>query len=123
MSWSYREPSRLSARFHLKPDAPETGTPNRAHEGIGPSSKIDSIQGFERKRNSLTAADAQRDDTLFNTIAFHRMQQSSRQHRAGSADRVAVRDCTTFDVDDVRSQTEVLRDCNFQVILERSGPT
>ena len=61
---------RLSARIHLKLDALETGTPIRAHEGIGPSLKIYSIQGFERKRNSLAAADAECDDALFNTIAW-----------------------------------------------------
>lgn len=40
------------------------------------------------------------------------MQQSRRQHRAGRADRVAMRDRAAFDIDDVRVQTEVLRDCN-----------
>src|SRR5664279_4238007 len=40
------------------------------------------------------------------------MQQTGRQHRTGRAYRVAMRDCTTFYIDDFRIQTEVLRDCN-----------
>src|SRR5579864_6038699 len=101
-----------------------SGSPNRAHyrgpaaprgprmNDCGLNSKIGSIHGFERKRNSLTAADAECDDAFFNAIAFHRMQQTGRENRAGRAYRVTVRDCTTFYVYYVRVQTEVLRDRN-----------
>ena len=43
-------------------------------------------------------------------VAAHRVQQARRQHRAGRADRMAVRDGAALDVDDVLRQAELARD-------------
>jgi len=58
------------------------------------------------------AADAECGDASLKTIAFHRMQKARREHRAGRADRVTMRDRAAFYVDHAGVQTEVLRDCN-----------
>src|SRR5579864_9201169 len=52
------------------------------------SSYRKSSYGFQRQRNSLAATDAECDDAPFYAIAFHRMQQTGREHRAGRADGV-----------------------------------
>src|SRR5512147_2170708 len=71
-----------------------------------------SIHGFERECNSLATADAERDDSSFDSIALHRMQESSREHRSARTDGVTMRDRAAFDVDDFGTQSKVLCDRN-----------
>lgn len=58
-------------------------------------------EAFQRQRDSLPAADAQRNDSLIDPVPLHRMQQTSREHSARRADRVTRRDGAAFDVDDI----------------------
>lgn len=64
-------------------------------------------QRFECERDTLTAADTQRNNPPGNSVATHRMKQSRGQDRPGGADRMPMRDGTAFDVDDVLRQAEV----------------
>jgi hypothetical protein len=53
-----------------------------------------------------------RDDTAFQSVALHRMP--GREHGSGGADRMSVRDCATFHIDDFLRQVQfaVHGDCN-----------
>ena len=75
---------------------------------------------LERQRNALAAADAQRDDAALEAVALHRMQQPRGQHRAGGADRVAVRDGAALDVDDVLGEAE-LAACTASAIAAKAS--
>ena len=68
------------------------------------------MQRFDRKRDALAAADAQRDDAALEAVAAHRVNELRGQHRAGRADRMAVRDGAALDIDDVFGQSELARD-------------
>ena len=59
------------------------------------------VQHFDRQRDALAAADAQRDQAAREAVAAHRVDEFGGEHRAGRADRVAMGDGATFDVDDV----------------------
>ena len=60
-----------------------------------------SVHRFEHERNPLTTADAQGHDTALDAVPLHRMKETGGQHRAGRADRMTMRDSTTFDVHDI----------------------
>src|SRR3954469_16222385 len=64
---------------------------------------------LEGERDALPAADAQRDDAALEAVAAHRVDQAGRQHRARRSNRMAMRDRTTLDIDDVLGQTELAR--------------
>src|SRR5215469_12947830 len=66
-------------------------------------------QSFERERDALAAADAERDDAAFQTVAAHRMNEPRGEHGPGGADGVTVRDGAAFDVDDVLGEAELTR--------------
>ena len=68
------------------------------------------MQGFDRQRDALTAADAKRDKAARETVAAHRVDQLGGQHRTGGADRMAMGHGAAFDVDDVLGQPELARD-------------
>jgi hypothetical protein len=57
-----------------------------------------SRHSFERERNSLPAADTERDDSTFQGIALHRMQQPRRQNGAGGPNGMAVRNGSALHV-------------------------
>ena len=67
---------------------------------------------FERERYSLSATDAQRDNSTLNTVALHRMQKSRREYCSGRTNRMTMRNGTTLDVDNILRQTKVLGDRN-----------
>src|SRR3970040_1645087 len=60
-----------------------------------------------RERDALPAPDAQRHDPALQAVAPHGMQQARRQHGAGGANRVAVRDGAALDVHDVFAQAQL----------------
>ena len=66
-------------------------------------------EDLECERDALAAADAQSDDPAFETVAVHRVDQAGRQHRARRPNRMAMRDRTTLDIDDILLQTELAR--------------
>src|SRR5688572_13713893 len=66
-----------------------------------------STQRFKSKGDALAATDTERDDTTFQAIALHGMEQSRCQHGAARPDRVPVGDCAAFDIHDVFRQTEL----------------
>jgi hypothetical protein len=66
-------------------------------------------EDLKRERDTLAAADAQRDDAALETVAAHRVDQSRRQHGARRPDRMAMSDGATLDIDDVLRQTELAR--------------
>ena len=45
-------------------------------------------EDLKRERDTLAAADAQRDDAALETVAAHRVDQSRRQHGARRPDRM-----------------------------------
>src|SRR5215467_1793567 len=59
------------------------------------------VQGLDRQRYALTAADAKGDKTAGQAVAPHRVDQLSRQHRTGRADWMAMGYGATFNVDDL----------------------
>src|SRR5690606_35421340 len=63
----------------------------------------DHLQG---QRDTLAAADAERDDAALESVALHRMQQPRGKYRAAGADRMAVGDGAAFDVDDVLGEAD-----------------
>src|SRR5262245_30711888 len=68
------------------------------------------VQGLDRQRYALTAADAKRDKTAGQAVAPHRVDQLSRQHRTGRADRMAMGHGATFNVDDLFWQPKLASD-------------
>lgn len=70
---------------------------------------IGSLHRFERERDTLSATDAERNDSLADPVALHRMQETGREHRARCADRVTMRDGAAFDIDDVFGKTAPVR--------------
>ena len=68
------------------------------------------MQHLDRKRDALTAADAQSDQAALETVPAHRVNELRRQHGSGRADRVAVRDGAAIDIDDLVGQSELARD-------------
>src|ERR1700727_3329350 len=71
-----------------------------------------SMQRFNCERDALAAADAERDQAALQTVAAHRVDELGDEHRAGRADRVAVRNSAAIDVDDLVGQSELARDDN-----------
>src|SRR5215831_17644772 len=69
-----------------------------------------SVQGLDRQRYALTAADAKRDKTAGQAIAPHRVDQLSRQHCTGRPDRMAMGDCAAFNIDDLFWQPKLASD-------------
>src|SRR5271168_5490192 len=69
-----------------------------------------SLMGLDRQRDTLAAADAERHDTAPQAVTTHGMNQSGCEDRAGRADRMAMRDRTAVDVDDVLGQAEFAHD-------------
>src|SRR6478609_7174140 len=67
-------------------------------------------QRLDGERDALAAADAQRDDAALEAVAPHRVNEARREHRAGGADGMAVRDRAALDVDDVLGQPELAGD-------------
>jgi hypothetical protein len=61
--------------------------------------------GFQRQRDTLTSADAERDHAAADAIAPHRVQKPRREHGTGRTDRMTMRDGTTLHIDDVFGQT------------------
>jgi hypothetical protein len=57
----------------------------------------------------LAAANAQGDDAAFETVAAHRVDKAGGQHCARRADRMAMRNGATLDIDDILRQTELAR--------------
>ena len=70
------------------------------------------MQRFDRERDALAAADAQSDQTALQTVPAHRVDELGGQHRAGRADRVAVRNSAAIDIDDLVGQAELACDDN-----------
>src|SRR5262245_5619283 len=64
--------------------------------------------GLEGQGDALPAPDAQRDHATTHAVAMHGVDKTRRQHSAGCADRVTMRDGTAFDIDDVLGETELL---------------
>jgi carbonic anhydrase len=60
----------------------------------------------------LAAANAKRDNPFLEAVALHRVKQSGREHRTGSADRMAMRYRAAFHIDDLRVQAEFFCDSN-----------
>src|SRR5260370_7392665 len=52
-------------------------------------------------------ADAHRDNTSFEPVSTHRMEQTGRQHSTCRPDGMAVRDRATFDVHNLMRQSEL----------------
>src|SRR6476620_11790868 len=71
-----------------------------------------SVQRFDRKRDALAAADAKSNQAALQAVAAHRVDQLGGQHRAGRADRVAVRNSAALDIDDFVGQSELARHDN-----------
>ena len=63
---------------------------------------------LERKRNPLSATDAQSNNPAFDTVALHRMQKTRCEHRSGRANRMTMRNGAALDVDNILRQTKVL---------------
>jgi hypothetical protein len=57
----------------------------------------------------LAAANAQVDDAALETVAAHRVDKAGGQHCARRADRMAMRNGATLDIDDILRQTELAR--------------
>ena len=64
-------------------------------------------EDLKRERDTLAAADAQRDDAALETVASHRVDETGRQHGAGRSDRMAMRNRASLDIDDILRQTEL----------------
>src|ERR1700733_10701835 len=58
------------------------------------------VQDFDGQRDTLAAADAERDQAARKAVPAHRVDKFRGEHRAGRADWMAVRDSAAFDVDD-----------------------
>src|SRR5262245_579260 len=69
-----------------------------------------SMQGLDRQRYALTAADAKRDKSARQAVAPHRVDQLSRQHCTGRADGMAMGDRAAFNVDDLFWQPKLASD-------------
>src|SRR6056297_3091591 len=65
-----------------------------------------SIRTLQQKGDALAATDAKRYQSAPDVIARHGVQQPGGQHRPGRPDRVAMRDGTPFDIDDVLGQLQ-----------------
>jgi hypothetical protein len=65
---------------------------------------------FQCKRDTLAAADAQGYHAAAQVIAAHSVQEPRRQDCARRADRLAVPDRASLDIDDVLGQSELLID-------------
>jgi hypothetical protein len=74
-------------------------------------SRLCSCYPFDRQCNSLPTTNAERDDSLADSIALHRVQETRREHRSRYANRVTMRNGAPFDIDNIFRQTKVLRDC------------
>ncbi len=77
--------------------------PRKAQGRLGVGS-----DGLEGQSDALAAADAERDDATPQAVAAHGVQQARREHGTRCADRMAMRDGATLDVDDVLRQAELL---------------
>src|SRR6202034_566624 len=66
-----------------------------------------SVQNFDGKRDTLTAADAKRDKAAREAVSAHRVDEFRGEHCTGRADRVAMGDGTALDIDDVLRQSEL----------------
>ena len=69
-----------------------------------------SLNRFERERYSLSATDAQRDNSALDAVALHRMQKARCEHCPGRTNRMTMRNGTALDVDNILRQTKVLGD-------------
>ena len=65
------------------------------------------MHSFNRERDALAATDAQRDDAALEAVAPHGVNELRGQDRAGGADRMAVRDGTALDIDDIFGESEL----------------
>ena len=65
------------------------------------------MQCFDGQRYALTTADAKRDKAARQTIAAHRVDQFSRQHCTGRANRMAMGHRAAFNVDDLFRKPEL----------------
>ena len=65
------------------------------------------VYPFHCQRYSLSATDAERDDTLVCPVALHGVQETRREHCARRTDRVSMGDRAAFHVDHVRRQTRL----------------
>ena len=73
--------------------------------GVDAASLISQLRNcLDRKRDALPAANAQCDDAAFEAIAPHGVNEARGEDDSGRANRVTVRDRTTFHVGDVRWQ-------------------
>ena len=57
----------------------------------------------------MAAANAQVDDAALESVAAHRVDKAGGQHCARRADRMAMRNGATLDIDDILRQTELAR--------------
>lgn len=71
-----------------------------------PISRSKSGNDLYEQRDALPAPDAERDQTPPKTIALHGMEQTGGQDRARRADRMAMCDRTTLDIDDILGQAQ-----------------
>ena len=71
-----------------------------------------SLNCFERERYSLSATDAQRDNSALDAVALHRMQKTRCEHCPGRTNRMTMRNGTALDIDNILRQTKVLGDGN-----------
>ena len=65
------------------------------------------MQCFDGQRYALAAADAKRDQAARETVAAHRVDQFSRQHCTGRANRMAMGHRAAFNVDDLFRKPEL----------------
>src|SRR5258707_8173897 len=71
---------------------------------MAPNSKC-----FERQRDTLTAANAERDHAAADALSTHRVQEPRREHGSGCANRMTMSNSSAFDRDDVLGHAELLR--------------
>ena len=71
-----------------------------------------SLNRFKRECYSLSATNAQRDNSALDAVALHRMQKARCEHCPGRTNRMTMRNGTALDVDNILRQTKVLGDRN-----------